>query len=171
MPGALRVRNLLPFARRRAYGLPPSLSPAPPARRPPRPSARPTAPSSSAWRSTTARSNSTCGPSRRSRRPSAEFHRTGQNPYRGDAKAIAAGKAVWQKWCRACHLDDGTGRIGPNLVDDKVHHGRVATDVGTFEVIYAGGAGAMQAFGKRVDQDTILAVMAYLVELQEAAGN
>ena len=101
----------------------------------------------------------------------AEFQRTGQNPYRGDAKAITAGKAVWQKWCRACHLDDGTGRIGPNLVDDKVHYGRVANDVGTFEVIYAGGAGAMQAFGKRVDQDTILAVMAYLVELQEAAGN
>jgi cytochrome c-L len=100
-----------------------------------------------------------------------EFHRTGQNPYRGDAKAIAAGKAVWQKWCRACHLDDGTGRIGLNLVDDKVHHKRVATDVGMFEVIYAGGAGAMQAFGKRVDQDTILAVMAYLVELQEAARN
>jgi cytochrome c-L len=98
-----------------------------------------------------------------------EFQQTGQNPYRGDAKAIAAGKAVWQKWCRACHLDDGTGRIGPNLVDDKVQHKRVATDVGQFEVIYAGGAGAMQAFGKRVDQDTILAVMAYLAELQAAA--
>ena len=56
-------------------------------------------------------------------------------------------------------------------VDDKVQHKRVATDVGQFEVIYAGGAGAMQAFGKRVDQDTILAVMAYLAELQAAAGN
>ena len=76
---------------------------------------------------------------------------------------------MWQKWCRACHLDDGTGRIGPNLVDDKVHYPRVATDVGLFEVVYAGGAGAMQGFGKRVDQDTILAVMAYLGTLQEAA--
>ena len=101
----------------------------------------------------------------------AEFQKTGQNPYRGDPKAIAAGKTVWQKWCRACHLDDGTGRIGPNLVDGQVHYRRVATDVGQFEVIYAGGAGAMQAFGKRVDQDTILAVMAYLAELQAAAGN
>ena len=101
----------------------------------------------------------------------AEFQRTGQNPYRGDPEAIAAGKAVWQKWCRACHLDDGTGRIGPNLVDDQVHYQRVATDVGRFEVIYAGGAGAMQAFGKRVDQDTILALMAYLAELQAAAKN
>jgi cytochrome c-L len=40
------------------------------------------------------------------------------------------------------------------------------TDQGKFEIIYAGGAGAMQAFGRRITQDDILHVMAYLDELK-----
>lgn len=94
------------------------------------------------------------------------FHKTAVNAYDGDADKIAEGKKLWGKLCVACHLKDGAGRIGPNLIDDEWQHPRVASDVGRFEIIYAGGAGAMQAFGRRIDQDDILKVMAYLKELR-----
>lgn len=90
------------------------------------------------------------------------FHQTGENPYAGDAEAIAAGQKIYDKQCAACHLKDGTGRIGPNLTDDTWTRERTNTEVGRFEVIYGGGAGAMQPFGLRMDQDDILKVMAYI---------
>jgi cytochrome c-L len=92
----------------------------------------------------------------------AEFHRTGQNPYAGDEQAIADGGALYKRWCQACHLPDGTGRIGPNLVDEQWKYARTGTAVGQFEIIYAGGAGAMQAFGQRLSQDEILRLIAFL---------
>jgi cytochrome c-L len=94
------------------------------------------------------------------------FKVTGENPYRGDTDAAAAGKKLYKKLCRACHLDDGTGRIGPNLVDDNWKYPRTNTDIGMFEILYGGGAGAMQAFGRRMDQDDILKVMSYLEEMR-----
>jgi cytochrome c-L len=96
-----------------------------------------------------------------------QFHATGENPYAGDEQAIAEGKQIYGKWCQACHLPDGTGRIGPSLADDTWSHPRTGTDVGQFEIIYAGGAGAMQAFGTRLDQDEILKVVAFLETLQK----
>jgi len=90
------------------------------------------------------------------------FHQTGSNPYRGDAGAIAAGKQSYQQWCAACHLENGAGRIGSSLIDNRFTYPRVKADRGVFEVIYAGATGAMQAFGNRVSQDEILKIMAYL---------
>jgi cytochrome c-L len=92
----------------------------------------------------------------------AEFHRSGENPYTGDQEAVADGAALYKRWCQACHLPDGTGRIGPNLVDEQWRYERTGTDVGQFEIIYAGGAGAMQAFGQRLSQDEILRLIAFL---------
>lgn len=94
------------------------------------------------------------------------FHRTAENPYAGNEEAIADGEKLYSRLCVACHLKDGTGRIGPNLVDDKYGYDDIATDKGKFEIIYAGGAGAMQAFGRRITQDEILRVMAYLDKLK-----
>jgi cytochrome c-L len=96
-----------------------------------------------------------------------QFHATGENPYAGDQQATAEGQEIYEKWCQACHLPDGTGRIGPSLADDTWSHRRTGTDVGRFEIIYAGGAGAMQAFGNRLDQDEILKLVAFLETLQK----
>jgi cytochrome c-L len=96
----------------------------------------------------------------------AQFHETGENPYTGDEQAIGEGRALYKRWCQACHLPDGTGRIGPNLVDDQWRYERNGTDVGQFEIIYAGGAGAMQAFGQRLTQDEILRLIAFLDTLR-----
>jgi cytochrome c-L len=90
------------------------------------------------------------------------FRNTGTNAYVGDATAIAAGKQVYNRWCQSCHLPDASGRMGPSLVDDQVKYARGDTDVGMFEIIYGGAAGAMQAFGNRISQDDILKVIAYL---------
>ena len=90
------------------------------------------------------------------------FHQTGTNAYVGDEAALKDGAKVYKKLCQACHLKDGTGRIGPNLTDDTWTRERTDTEVGRFEIIYGGGAGAMQAFGRRIDQDDILKVMAYI---------
>ena len=95
-----------------------------------------------------------------------EFRQTGKNPYRGNRAAIDAGKTQYQQWCAACHLADGTGRIGSNLVDNQNTYPRVTTDVGMFEVIHAGATGAMQAFGNRVSQDDILRIMAFIETLK-----
>jgi len=91
-----------------------------------------------------------------------EFHKTGVNPYSGNEEALKAGEGVYKKLCQACHLKDGKGRIGPNLRDETWIRKRANTDIGRFEIIYGGGAGAMQAFGRRIDQDDILKVMAYI---------
>lgn len=93
------------------------------------------------------------------------FHVTGENPYSGDAEAIAAGKRLYDRHCQACHLPDGSGRMGPALIDDDYRYPRVATDKGFFEVLYGGAAGAMQTFGRRLDQDELLQIMAYVETL------
>jgi cytochrome c(L) len=95
-----------------------------------------------------------------------DFQRTGTNPYKGDRDAVAAGSALYNQWCASCHMPDATGRMGPNLVDAQFNHPRVATDVGTFEVIYGGGTGAMQAFGDRLTQEEILKIMAFIDSLK-----
>ena len=94
------------------------------------------------------------------------FHVTGENPYSGDANAIAAGKPLYDRHCQACHMPDGRGRMGPSLIDDTYQYPRSATDKGFFEVIYGGAAGAMQGFGRRVDQDDLLKIMAYVETLR-----
>jgi cytochrome c(L) len=96
-----------------------------------------------------------------------QFQKTGNNPYKGNAAAARAGKTVYDQWCASCHLNNGTGRMGSNLVDAQVTYPRVKTDQGVFEVIYGGATGAMQAFGDRISQDDILKIMAHLETLKK----
>jgi cytochrome c-L len=95
------------------------------------------------------------------------MHATDRNTYIGNPAAIAAGKKLYDNWCQSCHLPDGTGRIGPSLVGDDYTYERVSTDAGMFEVIYGGAGGAMQAFSKRISQDEILKIIAYVRSLRK----
>ena len=94
-----------------------------------------------------------------------QFRNSGQNPYRGNAAAISEGKAAYLQNCAACHLEDGTGRIGSNLVDSQYNHPRTGSDAGMFEVIYGGGTGAMQPSAGRISVDTMLKIMAFISSL------
>ena len=103
------------------------------------------------------------------RTPAVErFHQTGENAYVGDQAALTDGKAVWDEYCQACHMPDGSGRIGPSMLDEQWNHPRDNTDVGMFEIIWAGGAGAMQSFKDRLSQDQMLRVIAYIHQLRAA---
>lgn len=96
------------------------------------------------------------------------FHDTGKNPYVGNADAIAAGKKLYNDNCQVCHKPDGSGGMGPNLVDDIVVNERANTDVGKFEIIHSGAAGAMRPFSKRgMTQDQILQIIAFIDSLKK----
>ena len=97
-----------------------------------------------------------------------QFHTTGENPYSGDEEAIAEGQDIFSGTCRACHGREGSGGMGPPLNDNEYRRDRAATDKGKFEIIYGGSAGAMQGFARRLDQDDILRVMAYIETLEQA---
>jgi cytochrome c-L len=91
-----------------------------------------------------------------------EFHKTGQNPYNLDGRAVGEGKDLYTSICQSCHMPDGSGRIGPSLVDGQHEYPQIVTDVGLFEVVFGGASGAMQSFSKRLSQDQILKVIAYV---------
>ncbi len=58
------------------------------------------------------------------------------NPFRGDIKAINAGKETFAATCAACHKPDGTGNIGPDLTDKTWLHGE--SEAHLFEVVMDG---------------------------------
>lgn len=97
-----------------------------------------------------------------------DFHVSGENPYFGDEEAIADGQELFNRNCRACHGVGGGGGMGPPLNDEEVRRERAATHKGMFEIIYGGSAGAMQGFARRLDQDDILRIMAYIGSLRSA---
>jgi cytochrome c-L len=94
------------------------------------------------------------------------FHATGEDLYVGKSEAIAEGGRHYETWCQSCHLPDGSGWIGSSLISDRYNYERTKTDVGLFEIIFAGGTGAMQPFRERLTQDEILKVIAYLHSLK-----
>jgi cytochrome c-L len=98
------------------------------------------------------------------------FHETGQNPYVGDAAAVADGKRLYEAWCQSCHMPDGSGRIGPSLIGSQHIYERAATDVGLFEAVFGGALGAMQSFRDRMTQDEILRLNAYVRRLRGDAS-
>lgn len=99
-----------------------------------------------------------------------QFLATGKNPYHGDAEALEAGRKLYQRNCQACHMPDGSGRLGPSLIDGEVINPRAGTDVGDFEIVYAGGRGAMQSFARRgMSADDMLRIIAHVRSLKKKA--
>jgi cytochrome c oxidase cbb3-type subunit 3 len=60
----------------------------------------------------------------------------GGNPLAGQAAAIAEGAETYQAICAACHKADGSGLIGPNLVDNEWLHGN--SELAVYDVIMEG---------------------------------
>ncbi len=93
-----------------------------------------------------------------------------QNPIAASPAAVAAGEAVYMKYCRGCHAKDAAGGPPPeageepasNLIDAEWNHG--SSDGEIFHVIKNGVPPAMimEAFGTRVPDSDIWNVVHFL---------
>jgi len=89
------------------------------------------------------------------------------NPYHGNAGAIAEGREVFQTICLACHLVDGTGLVGPSLVDPYWKYG--STDAELFETVSGGRPLGMPPWGPQLGNEKIWKVLAYMETLPKRA--
>jgi cytochrome c oxidase cbb3-type subunit 3 len=89
------------------------------------------------------------------------------NPYHGDAAAIAEGKEVFQTICLACHLADGTGLVGPSLVDPYWKYGN--SDADLFQTVSEGRPLGMPPWGPQLGNEKIWKVLAYIETLPKRA--
>lgn len=85
------------------------------------------------------------------------------NPYRGDEEALAAGAQVWAEICVACHKPDGSGLVGPSLVDPYWKYGD--SDEELFETVAAGRPLGMPPWGPVLGNEKIWKVLAYMETL------
>lgn len=104
---------------------------------------------------------------------SKKFLNTGENPYNGNAEAIASGKKHYQTYsCAQCHGAQAQGQTAVGLTGPKYNNSKTATDKGMFEIIWAGTNGGMGGKGKGVmdpgnhnnglSPDEVLKVMAWI---------
>jgi cytochrome c oxidase cbb3-type subunit 3 len=85
------------------------------------------------------------------------------NPYRGDAAAIAEGSEVWATICVACHKPDGSGLVGPSLIDPYWKYGN--TDEILFTTVTEGRPLGMPPWGPTLGSEKIWKVLAYMETL------
>jgi cytochrome c-L len=104
---------------------------------------------------------------------SKKFLSTGENPYNGNAEAIASGKKHYQTYsCTQCHGAQAQGQTAVGLTGPKYNNPKSATDKGMFEIIWAGTNGGMGGKGKGImdpgnpsnglSPDEILKVIAWI---------
>jgi cytochrome c oxidase cbb3-type subunit 3 len=89
------------------------------------------------------------------------------NPYHGDAAAIAEGRQVFDTICAACHKPDGSGLVGPSLVDPYWKYG--ADDVTLFETVTKGRPAGMPAWESQLGSEKIWKSLAYMATLSKSA--
>jgi cytochrome c oxidase cbb3-type subunit 3 len=86
-----------------------------------------------------------------------------ENPFRGDTAAIAEGKETFETICLACHLADGTGLVGPSLVDPYWKYGQ--SDADLFTTVNDGRPLGMPPWGPQLGAEKIWKVLAYMETL------
>ena len=88
------------------------------------------------------------------------------NPYHRNAAAIADGKVVFEQICAACHKPDGSGLVGPSLIDPYWKYGH--TDEDLFKTVMYGRPGGMPAWGTQLGPDKVWRVLAYVETLPKS---
>jgi cytochrome c oxidase cbb3-type subunit III len=93
------------------------------------------------------------------------------NPFRGDEAAIAEGKQIFDTICAACHKPDGSGLVGPSLVDPYWKYG--SDDVALFESVAVGRPAGMPGWEAQLGSEKIWKVLAFMETLprQEGSGS
>jgi len=90
------------------------------------------------------------------------------NPYRGNAAAIAAGEQVYATTCVACHKPDGSGLVGPSLIDPYWKYGN--SDEVLYETVDKGRPLGMPPWGAQLGSEKIWQVLAYMETLPKSAA-
>ncbi len=82
-----------------------------------------------------------------------------------DPATVAAGRALFQTNCVACHTANGGGNIGPNLTDNAWIHGGRATQI--YRTVLEGvPAKGMVAWGPQLGDERVQSVVAYVLTLR-----
>jgi cytochrome c oxidase cbb3-type subunit 3 len=89
------------------------------------------------------------------------------NPYHGDRAALAEGQAVFVSICAACHKPDGTGLVGPSLVDPYWKYGN--DDASLFASVSQGRPAGMPPWGTQLGTEKIWKALAYLETLPRSS--
>ena len=88
------------------------------------------------------------------------------NPFRGDTAAIADGKETWTAICVACHKPDGSGLVGPSVVDPYWKYGN--DDVALYETVAKGRPLGMPPWETQLGSEKIWKVLAYMETLPKS---
>lgn len=89
-----------------------------------------------------------------------------ENPYAGDAEAIAAGERHFQAFnCSGCHAPLGGGGMGPPLSDEEWIYGSEPGQV--YLSIMHGRPAGMPAWGAMLPEKTVWELAAYIDTLDE----
>jgi cytochrome c oxidase cbb3-type subunit III len=89
------------------------------------------------------------------------------NPFHGNTAAIADGKQVFTTICAACHKPDGSGLVGPSLIDPYWKYGNQDHDL--FLTVAKGRPGGMPAWESQLGTDKIWKALAYVETLPKSA--
>ena len=102
-----------------------------------------------------------------------------ENPFKGDPKAAALGKDIYDQNCAMCHGAKGEGGIGPSLIDDMFLYTKGdLPDDDYYEVIHNGTEqgkveegrtmkGGMPPYGGQLDKNRIWQLISYIRTLQK----
>jgi cytochrome c oxidase cbb3-type subunit III len=90
------------------------------------------------------------------------------NPRGGDPRAIEEGKQLFISYnCADCHGSDGSGDVAPSFDDGRWHFGGTVGDV--YESIEEGRPDGMPAWGGRISESQVWALVAYVRTLGAGA--
>ncbi|MEI6899612.1 MAG: cbb3-type cytochrome c oxidase N-terminal domain-containing protein, partial [Bacteroidota bacterium] len=82
-----------------------------------------------------------------------------------DPASLEAGKAVYDKFCVACHLAQGQGKIGPNLCDTFAIHGCDFKSI-LKTVAFGYPEKGMIAWKAQLSKDDIVKVSSFILTLK-----
>jgi len=86
------------------------------------------------------------------------------NPRAQDPRALEEGKQLFRSYnCADCHGSEGSGGTGPSLQDGRWHFGGTAGEV--YESIAEGRPDGMPAWGRRISDSQIWALVSYVRSL------
>lgn len=81
-----------------------------------------------------------------------------------EAGDINSGKALFNQYCIACHLETGAGIVGPNLTDDYWIHGDQIKDI--FKTIKYGAENGMKSWKDELNPVQMQQVSSYIMTLR-----